>query len=443
VNLFSGSGASQVATSSLYEVQNDLTWHSDFQHLYSRGRKRSFVSNSARADATDEDEASFRSSEVQGILQRPLSDDKGERPADEGCLIVPAPAKRNRDHVICSLGTNASLKSGYNVPSEQPILVYYSPLFWWIVILIVIPLLLVICVICAVVSQEIVTTFPSWVEQADAASYQLARQSLQLTAASKASLMSAVVFEAVRDLHLLSRLAGWLFFGGVGRSGSLTEMKSVSEECKAFPEQTCSSYFDSDRAICPCEWNDPIEETCTRISNSTLVRDLQYPFWALQAPTNGFPSTANETLWYTDVSSLPGAEEGENASGFETAYDRARVGSSLAAALLPVYNYASSLGWSNRVIAVYSGFDADGMFLGFDGCQHISPVSAATCYLKKLKSIQLAIPISDFSYLCAPSFTPCRISPPGVPQRKTAQLSWLLNSYVHVLYYFSANDANE
>jgi len=370
-----------------HQIHNDLTWHSDFQQLYwcKPRPKRSSRSTSVGSESTEEESRSTTSGPT-GILRRPLKNrtkkNGPEDEAEEPCLIVPAPVKRNPDRVIC---TPTASKDSLEESSEQ-ISVLRSPLFWWIVALIVIPILFVIGLICAIVSYDIVTVIPSWVAQADKATDTLALAALQLTASSKASLMTAVVFESIRDLHLITRFAGFLYFGGIQRSSSFIEMDSASEECKTFPNKTCPFYFDPDRAPCPCEWSNVLETTCTE-DNITYSRDLQHQFWGLQSqdadretgarvssasfPTVG--SSPETTQWYANFSAMPGSWKSQDAAGFETSYDRTRVASATVVANIVVYNYANSLGWKNKIIGVYQAMQSDGLMMGFNGCDYTHP----------------------------------------------------------------------
>lgn len=194
-----------------------------------------------------------------------------------------------------------------------------------------------------------------------------------------------VVYEAIRDLHLMTRVAGWLYFGGIERSEAFTAMETASEECKVYPQETCP-FYNSDRAPCPCDWDGVLfSDTCTDF-NKTVSRSLQKIFWGLQSSdadpltgkrtdsqsyfSDGVGNTPATTQWSYDPSLLPGAEKGRQASGFATSYDRLRVGSAMAIAKLPIYNYARNMGRRNHIIGVYMGMQEDGLFTGFNGCQY-------------------------------------------------------------------------
>lgn len=354
------------------------TLHSEFQQLYychKKNHQRTFQSATVSSVITSAEEESTSSDKIHGILQRPLNDRKKKELEEAVSLVVPAPVKRNHG-LICTPAKDRL----ENTP--QQILIHHSPLFWWIVILIVLPLLLLIGLTCGIVSNDIVTTIPSWVKQADTASDEVALDALNLTASSKALMVTAVVFESIRDLNLMTRLAGWLFFGGVKRSAAFTEMDTSAENCKIHPKGSCPSY--KTNAPCPCEWRDMNGEGACTSHNKTESRNLQKQFWSVlsqdadpetgqRTNSSSFPpvgSSPSSTEWFADFSLLPGFEKGEAAAGYATTYDRVRVSSAMATTLFPIYNYATSLGRKHHILSVLMAFEADGLSTGFTGCRH-------------------------------------------------------------------------
>lgn len=374
---FSGEGASKVADSALHEIWNDLTWHSDFHQLYSRHRQEK-SNRSTSVGSGETGDSTIQSSGMQrGILQRPLAapNNLNEGMEDATSLIVPPPSKRNRNHVICTQG-GTGIGDSCN---SNPIRIQCSPLFWWIVILIVIPLLLLMLLICTVVSKSIISTMPSWVAEVDDAHYELATKALNLTAASKASLLSTVVSEAVRDLHLVTRIAGWLYLGGIKQTASFTEQDTASKDCQRMSEGPSCPVNNSTHKSCECEWNGLDLENCSNY-NSTEVRNMQKQFWILQSqdsdPITGrrnnslsFPavgSSPDTTQWWDNASLIPGSEKGSQASGYATSYDRLRVVSATAVAKFPVYNFAQQI----SKFGVYIAFEEDGLMTGVAGCRY-------------------------------------------------------------------------
>lgn len=371
-------------------VCSSLVRHSDFQQLYSRQRRDSDKPDRSISVNSETDDSSNRTPDVpRGILQRAPKEGKAKKGAEEETqLVVPAPAKRNRSNVIC---TSTNTAQGGRETSSDAIRIHRSPLFWWIVVLIVIPLLLLICLICTMVSRDIVRHMPTWVEEAEDASYLLAIKSLNLTATSKASLMSTVIFEAVRDLHLVTRVAGWLHFGGIQQSASFTEMDSPNKnKCRLSPEGSCP-FINSTHKPCDCEWNDLNLETCS-IYNRTYARNLQKQFWGVQSqgadPETGLRMNSSSvfavgddpnTTWWLDASSLPGSEKGNQSAGYGTSYDRLRVSSAVGVAEFPVFNYAQSLDWKILKFGVYLSYEDDGLLTGVAGCRYYAGTFRFRC----------------------------------------------------------------
>ena len=67
------------------------------------------------------------------------------------------------------------------------------------------------------------------------------------------------------------------------------------------------------------------------------------------------------TSWWTnDLSEMPGAEAGINASGFEMTYDRLRVLSAMSSIMFPLYLYSPGRE-EDRYLGSYIGLENDGM----------------------------------------------------------------------------------
>lgn len=204
-----------------------------------------------------------------------------------------------------------------------------------------------------------------------------------------------------RDLHIYTRVAGWLLFGALKRADSFTFQTTGSEQCKDHTdiEATCPFALDDALTPCPCEWDDSWGYQC-KVFNATYLRTLQHRWYdevpesnqtylrALQhrwfeglasdADENGnrfntsyplvdyFPNATN--WWGQNISELPGAYKGSEASSYETTYDRLRVLSALSVADFPLYNYYPGKD-EERYLGTYIGLEADGMFTGFSGCE--------------------------------------------------------------------------
>jgi hypothetical protein len=372
---FSGNGASKVAVSSLHEIPNEFTWQSDFQQLYSRVANNSFKSTSVSTEATEEDSTSEYSSEFPRAGRIIAARKEMEKPST---AIVPAPPKRNYGHNLVPLSGGTKKKMA-NLDSEK-IQAHRSSLFWWILILIVVPSLLTIATICIIVTTNIFSIALSWVETAGDASYELELAALASNTLLKASLITTLMVEPIRDLYLVTRIAGWLHFGGILRSESFTSVDAPSGICKSL-HPNCFDIHPDLRVPCACEFDDPRQGTCTAYPD-TDARVLQGRFYMSQArdfdPITGRRDTSTSfpqldyspetTSWWNDPSEMPGAYRGANASGYETTYDRIRVSSAMAIIDFPVYNYATSLGRTNEDLGTFIAFDADGSFTGYSGC---------------------------------------------------------------------------
>lgn len=90
---------------------------------------------------------------------------------------------------------------------------------------------------------------------------------------------------------------------------------------------------------------------------------VSYPF---EYPLDTLP--ANTHWWPQNTSLLPGAYKGSSAAGYETTYDRVRVLSAQSVADFPLFNYHVARG-EQKTLGSYVGFEADGMFAGWSGCE--------------------------------------------------------------------------
>ena len=251
ITIFSGEGASRVAEPTPLQIKNDLTWHSDFQHLYppdSSGKKKS---------STTKSEPGFQSAPK----------------------VVPAPLKVNRQPVV-----GAPISCSKPLGNEKGTRAYRSSLFWWIVILIIIPISLSNAMIAHIVASNIFTTIPAWVKDTEEASQLIKSQALQNLVSSKASVMSNIVHGAIRDLHFMTRIAGCLLFDGARRSDSFTQTDTAMEDCKAYAPNTCR-LFQSDRVPCSRDWKCQRETTCQNY-NVSDSRFLQTQWFLAQARKN-------------------------------------------------------------------------------------------------------------------------------------------------------------
>ncbi|KAG7351000.1 Cache domain containing protein [Nitzschia inconspicua] len=433
INGFSGKGACTVASSRISELRNSVTYCLEFDELYnvnasdekkellrknliaqSVSRRMSRVRSSiAKFNPTDfekivEENAEFRSTEMEtfegeedpkfsSISFANAVQSKGEPSLEiRSSTIISKksisrvafadseavdPSLRMNPGPLLAVSQEASMEG-----IEHPQRISRSSLFWCILLLIVVPILLCIVAISVVVALRLAKTFPDWISSARDSSFAIEFESLMRSAHLKARYAEQVMSGSIRDLHLLTRMAGWLLFGAVGRSDSFTEVEmEFVEECKVFSSnQVCPYEADEFRTPCPCEWNDPWERECQEPPRDP--RSLQRLFFMCQRrdydPITGernssqsFPTTdysPETTAWWTNPNELPGSTSGPKAAGYNTTYDRLRVISALSAVSLPLYNYVnnSSKANSRTSMSSYIAYEADGSFLGYAGCNY-------------------------------------------------------------------------
>lgn len=370
---FSGKGAAMVAHADMTEVRNLLTWQSDYQQLYTFNPKAEARHSIKRAlapenNSKNEDTAGTdpNGPPIRYIIPVEETPDQPE----ENCIgtIVPAPPKKN-------LGLNVVGDPKCPVDGGDRRGKDRSPLFWWILVLIGLPVVLTNVAICATVSYALLHSIPSLRDITEESVVYLLVDSLEQSAKLKSNEIGMAVRDVVRDTHFVSRVAGWLFFDGITRSDAFAHIEEATEECKAYNPDTigsCPFYDDPERAVCVCSWEDfdlsDFEILSCRDYTPRKARELQRLFFLGQSRdadpvtgirdnatsfgdgTNGVDVNSSTTQWWSDFDSVPGAEKGAAASGFDTTYDRIRVSSAISVALFPIFNYATELGKTKIVL---------------------------------------------------------------------------------------------
>lgn len=215
---FSGDGPSTVAHSPLIEVQNQVTWRSEFHQLYSWAAKDP---SSLRIVMSEEDDGSDPLINYRSAFVFPK--DVQREQADMTSLpTVPSPPKKHtRRNVVKHLGKKSHIMNEIG----RQVIPTRSSLYWWIVVLIAIPLIVTNLLIFAALSGRIVATVPEWIGKLEETSVRFEKDALQTSAYTKASVVETMLQEVVRDLHLLTRLSGWLVFNGIERSNAFVEME--------------------------------------------------------------------------------------------------------------------------------------------------------------------------------------------------------------------------
>jgi hypothetical protein len=462
IQCFSRVGASSVAEPPLFEINNELVWHSDFARLYhpSGLSKMSFRETSVSTQASesmsghdppvemtatlddagnpsantvtqtllhsttlqhlpDEDnperEQDLDGRELEMVASGTLhglsiSEDHSENfasvrarspgsraasvrfsvhhPTTTAASVVPAPARLNP---LPLLEPPKSEEKPFLQREHGTKKTCCSSLFWWVVVLMALPILIANFVIGAIVSSSLSGNINVWSLRAEEASTNIERQNLVFVADRKASTLATLVQTTVRDLHVMTRITNWLFFGGIQRSGSLTECDTASEECKLFVsnESQCPSYT-PERMPCACDWKCPQEDAsvfgCQQFGNITDSRFVQRQNFLVQSRdsdpatgnregSSGFPAhsfSPETTHWWTNISSLPDAQKGPSAAaGYGTLYDRVAVSSAASVFNFPIYNYATSLNSPKPYLGGYLTFENDGLFVGWTGCRQL------------------------------------------------------------------------
>jgi len=287
------------------------------------------------------------------------------------------------DH--CHLGPNTRLHPSTSMKisdfhaSDHDGKTHKSPIFRWMVALIATPVLVTTVVISAVVLSQIYTKLPSLIAPVKEEYFAL-RESYRLTKTELLAIQATEVAEvAARDTHLLTRIASWLFFGGMELSGSFTEMVLGAEECKSASSSSECKWAND--LPCDCAWNDfwaQDDNTCRKynLSDSRLLQKVHF---ACQSQDTGpygsrynttfFAKYPNMTSWWKNMSDLPGSSGEFSGSDYGTTYDRAKVISALSTVFIPLYNYDKS---KDRPLGAFIGFEDDGALVGYDGCDHFS-----------------------------------------------------------------------
>jgi hypothetical protein len=263
----------------------------------------------------------------------------------------------------------------YNPSRVEPIRSVRSKLFWRILFILVVPLTLVILFITLMTVGAIDDTVEQWNNFIYDSFVVVEHERMGHVAKAQASLFQAVLNMASRDLYILSRVSGWLMFGGVARTKSFTAVEEASEGCK-FGLNKSSCVLTSKQYVspCPCPVG-PWADRNQRCMASLKFKDRrqQRRFYA-GLRYDRFPeydfSSPDFTLWWNDTSNMPGSQRGPNATGVATTYDRTRVLAAMAAVEVPIYNYAISLGRPSLGLTFFIAFNSDGFMTGFSGCEH-------------------------------------------------------------------------
>ena len=260
-----------------------------------------------------------------------------------------------------------------------------SPLFRWILGAITVPLLLTMLGILVYLVLQITNDLPALIDEVEKSYLDIERNLLQPTARLRANYFEEIVSMAVRDAHFAVRFFAWMYFGALRLSDTIPLANTATEFCKTYPINECPIV--PDLLPRPCEWEDPLNNTCDPTITRADVRPDQNILYAglkEDAYPNGdrnftsYPAIGffpNETEFWNNMTEMPGAQAGANATGHETTFARVRTLAAAAVVAVPLFNYPLS-GSGNRLHRSHTtgiGFDADGMFGGYFGSDQNIP----------------------------------------------------------------------
>ena len=159
-----------------------------------------------------------------------------------------------------------------------------SVLFWYITLLLGAPILVTAILITVFTATDTTDNIPVWLDDVRERSVEIERESINTAAMARALFGREVMARFIRDLHLYTRVAGWLMFGALSRSESFTSATTGADMCKYFENSSqadllCEYAVSEDLSPCACEWTDPREGDCTWYNDSMIVRQLQTRFY--------------------------------------------------------------------------------------------------------------------------------------------------------------------
>lgn len=388
VNGFSGSGASRVADTELFEIQNKITWQSDFRKIYTKTSSENGLSflNELFKENNKEIINVFHHDSKNGVKlddepSLPSTADNASNEDSQGSpslvqntntrySVHPAPPKlRNVSNIKTSTDKDGKWHHLLNSKVEPR----KSSLFWSILLLIVLPLIIANLFAGIAITGNLSEINVKWLDEMEMMSLSLEIKTLQSIVGSKANQASARLQILSGHLHLLSRLAGWLAFDAINRSDAFPQTDVGSQECRDHNPTSSSCPISS---VCPCEWGDLdlYNLTCTPESdNSSMhLRRLQHRHMFGQKHDTdkiyGYADTPANTSWWSDFAEIPGADFGSDASGYSTTYDRVRVLSAMAVLDIPLYNYARRNGHEQLFVGSMIAFQ-NGSGSGYRGCR--------------------------------------------------------------------------
>jgi HAMP domain-containing protein len=379
---FSGAGAASVAQSDLHEIKNEMTWQSDYQQLYAFSANA--IENMSVRMTKHAEEDTSKDTGTSTNPKQPAIVELAKEPELTPAIVLAPPKKNTSRNIVAAVVPIKTTAMEKFLQKEMQ--AYKSSLFWWIVLLIALPLVLTNAVICLLVSFKIGSSFPKWHKTAARESTKLELDALNSYTFLKAAQAGMCVHDTVRELHFLTR-AGWLFFDGLERSNAFCEVERGAQECASSPpDESCPFFDDPHRAVCACEWHDlyHVRRNCSNFTDvEARERQRLYFFGQARDANNvtgdrrsaasfgpGIDDSPSNTLWWDIIDELPGSYKRSNSSGFETTYDRLRVASATTITNIALFNYERVIHAEKERLTSGISFDADGLSLGYSGCNH-------------------------------------------------------------------------
>jgi hypothetical protein len=258
---------------------------------------------------------------------------------------------------------------------------FSSPLFLWIVALMVIPLLLINVVITAVALHSVSNGFAESVQHAEGFFLDIQISKLSVQTILRASYIRDKTTKVAKDAHILSRYVSWLLFGGVKRTESLNSLMTGMDVCKKFGDPLLCPFVE-EMTVCDCAWNNQQSQaTCHDYPKGS--RNLQRSYWLCQSddadqngnryntsyPKNSFSPAS--TSWWTDQASVPGWNDTDITETGDANLFLRLGGVAAVPVFEALFNYPEV---KDTNLGFYAAFEADGLFVGYDGCdssQHV------------------------------------------------------------------------
>jgi len=369
VSKFSGQGTAKVFKRQHFEVKNPFELQGCFRSFYNTQRQDNNNTELLTYGSPITSDADTHDAEIPIIMHRNHHQTGGEavrynERVNWGPNIKSAETGTSRSSVISQLTMN-------RVGSRK--------LFWWIVGSITLPLIGTFFAITFYTVWMIQRSLLPLFEEVERTFVDIILvQGLPVFTMYRALYLSQATSNALSQLFVLNRMAGWLLFGALNTSTTFTSIVTAAEMCKEYSMHNPCPFIESTPiATCDCAWNDPWGKPCD-IFPAGQSRLLQRVFFE-GIRNDVFPNGDRNSTSYPDVGNLPdttsfwdsatqvpGSENQYNASGYYNTYDRLTALSALSAIQIPLYNSEQD---SRTTWGTYVGFEAGGVIGGYSGCQ--------------------------------------------------------------------------